>query len=172
MDNPLTSLQQIFSTLNLNFDKRYLNAFYSRSQTRKTGKMSNKSLDPSSQDFYFSVFRPKSFEHDHWKDQMNPEVILFDRCYSKFFKFKNFLQNFFLLFFQDLIHVEEACHDLILKLNYNLTKKLNCQNLISSFIHSYLFVIKQIVILWQTKTFDYFIINIVLNHFKHFYFAK
>jgi hypothetical protein len=68
IDDPLTSLRKIFLNLNLKFDKRYLNAFYSHTQT---SEMADKDVE----DFYFSVFRSKSFKHDHWKDEMNAEVI-------------------------------------------------------------------------------------------------
>ncbi len=123
IDDPLTSLRKIFLNLNLKFDKRYLNAFYSHTQT---SEMADKDVE----DFYFSVFRSKSFKHDHWKDEMNAEVIYWISSLFLFFLF--FLlfviiiyccywPNYFLLPFQGIIQVEESCQDLMLKLKYNLT---------------------------------------------------
>ena len=119
IDDPLTSLRKIFLNLNLKFDKRYLNAFYSHTQTSEMG-------DKDVEDFYFSVFRSKSFKHDHWKDEMNAEVIDWISSLFLFFVVVIIINcccwlNYFVLPFQDIIQVEESCQDLMLKLKYNLT---------------------------------------------------
>ena len=59
--------------LDLKFDKRYLNAYFARTEMGKMSKMSeigDEDIDKS----YFSVFRSREFKHDHWKAEIPDEV--------------------------------------------------------------------------------------------------
>jgi len=72
MDSPLISLRKIFLDLNINVDKRFPDAFFAHSQMSDKNDVVEKSTKSS----YFSIDRPSSFKHDHWKDEMTAQVYI------------------------------------------------------------------------------------------------
>ena len=82
MDTPLLTLRKIFLDLNINFDKRFSNAFFAHSQMSKSVENivdknivdENGVVEQSTKSSYFSIDRPSSFKHDHWKDDMPAQV--------------------------------------------------------------------------------------------------
>jgi hypothetical protein len=60
----------------MNFDKRFSNELFTHYQMNKLNVDKNVDGQMSTKNLYFSIDRPSSFKHDHWKDEMSAQVLL------------------------------------------------------------------------------------------------